>query len=105
MKEIEKGFYYHYKHVPNKEVNNYAYEVLNIGHHTEIDGLLESAMVIYRPLYESARVYKISKHWDVRPYDMFIESVIKDGVEMNRFTKITDPIIIEKLEKIKNGMY
>ncbi len=31
----DKGFYYHYKHDPNGLVNNYAYEVLNIGHHTE----------------------------------------------------------------------
>ena len=55
--EIEKGFYYHYKHDTQGAVNNYAYEVMGIGHHTEIEGLEPSAMVLYRPLYESAPVY------------------------------------------------
>lgn len=35
MQTPEKGFYYHYKHDPNGSFDNYAYEVLNIGHHTE----------------------------------------------------------------------
>lgn len=105
MNKIENGFYYHYKHDPKGDVGNYAYEVLNIGHHTEMhdtgdDGLL----VIYRPLYE-AFVYKEGKHWDARPLPMFLESVIKDGKEMDRFSKIKDPVIIEQLEKIKNSMY
>lgn len=39
MNTPELGFYYHYKHDPTGAVNNYAYEILNIGHHTEIDGL------------------------------------------------------------------
>ncbi len=33
----EKGFYYHYKHDPKGEVNNYAYEVMGVGSHTEED--------------------------------------------------------------------
>lgn len=104
-KDIEKGFYYHYKHDPKGEINNYAYEILNVGHHTEVEGLEESAMVVYRPLYESAGVYKIGKHWDVRPYDMFMEKVIKEGKDMNRFTKITDPVTIHKLESIRDELY
>lgn len=105
MQKPEPGFYYHYKHDPSGEVGNYAYEVLNIGHHTEIDGLEESAMVVYRPLYESAGVYKIGKHWDVRPLAMFMESVVKDGKEMQRFTKITDQGVIKALEKIRDTLY
>ena len=101
----EKGFYYHYKHDSDGSVNNYAYEVLNIGHHTEIEGLDESAMVVYQPLYESAGVYRIGKHWDVRPLAMFMEEVTKDGRTFPRFSKITDPEIISKLEKIKIAMY
>lgn len=31
----EKGFYYHYKHDPKGEFNNYAYEVVGLGLHTE----------------------------------------------------------------------
>ncbi len=104
MKEPEKGFYYHYKHDPKGETENYAYEVLNVAHHTEIKGLDESAMVVYRPLYE-AMVYKIGKHWDVRPLAMFMENVQKDGEEISRFTKITDPKIISELEKIRDKMY
>lgn len=99
------GFYYHYKHDPAGEWNNYLYEVLNIGHHTEIDGLDESAMVVYRPLYESAGVYGIGKHWDVRPYDMFMEQVTKDGKTFDRFQYITDPELIKKCEELTKEMY
>jgi hypothetical protein len=105
MQKPEKGFYYHYKHSPEGHVGNYAYEVLNVGHHTEIEGLEESAMVVYRPLYESAGVYKLGKHWDVRPLPMFMETVEKEGKIIPRFTKITDPKIISDLEKIKQEMY
>jgi hypothetical protein len=104
MQHIEPGLYYHYKHDPEGSVNNYAYEVLNIAHHTEIDGLDESAMVVYRPLYE-AFVYIHGKHWDARPFDMFMEDVTKDGKTFPRFTRITDPEIIAQLEKIRKEMY
>jgi len=107
---LEKGFYYHYKHDPNGEVNNYAYEVLNIGHHTEIphgenEGVDESQMVVYRPLYESAFVYKAGKHWDIRPLGMFMESVTKENKTFPRFQKIIDPKTIEILESFRDKMY
>jgi hypothetical protein len=79
---------------------------VNIGHHTEIedfDG--EGAMVIYRPLYKSARVYKSGGHYDVRPLSMFMENVTKDGQTFLRFSKITDPEIIAELKKIRDEMY
>lgn len=98
------GFYYHYKHDPNAEFNNHAYEVMGVGHHTEIDGLEESAMVMYRPLYESS-VYKIGKHWDLRPIDMFLDPVTKDGKTFPRFQIITETDVITKLEKIRQEMY
>ena len=104
MIEIEKGFYYHYKYDPNGPVNNYAYEVMGIGHHTEIDGLAESAMVMYRPLYE-ASVYKAGKHWDLRPIGMFMEPVTKEGKTFPRFQKISDESVIAELEKIRDTMY
>ena len=100
----KKGFYYHYKHDPKGEVNSYAYEVLNIAHHTEIESWDENAFVIYRPLYESS-VYKLGKHWDARPLHMFMESVVKGRKEMKRFTKITNPKIISELEQIRDKMY
>lgn len=102
---MEKGFYYHYKHDPKGDITNYAYEVLNIAHHTEIEGLEESAMVVYRPLYETAGVYKIGKHWDVRPLGMFMENVTKKGKTFPRFAKITDNKIIAELSQIRDQMY
>lgn len=107
MNTPEIGFYYHYKHDPAKDVNNYAYEVMGIGHHTEIDGLEESAMVMYRPLYE-ASVYKLGKHWDLRPLagpDSFTEPKMIDDKPIERFQKIIDPTVIAELEKIRDEMY
>jgi hypothetical protein len=100
----ENGFYYHYKHDPAGAVNNYAYEVMGIGHHTEVDGLDESAMVMYRPLYE-ASVYKIEKHWDLRPVGMFMEDVTKDGKTFPRFQEITDEAVLAELAKVRDAMY
>jgi hypothetical protein len=101
----EKGFYYHYKHDPLGSVNDYAYEVMGVGHHTEENCRPEDAnMVVYRPLYE-ASVYKAGKMFDIRPLDMFMESVTKNGETMPRFRKITDPNVIKELEIIKQNMY
>ena len=102
--ELEKGFYYHYKHDPSGTVNNFAYEVMGIGHHTEVDGLEESAMVMYRPLYE-APVYKIGKHWDLRPLEMFMEMVTKDGKRMPRFRKVADEEVIAQLVHMRDELY
>lgn len=99
------GFYYHYKHDPEKGFNNYAYEIINIGHHTEIDGLKESAMVIYAPLYPEAGVYKEGRHYDVRPLEMFLEEVEKDGKTFKRFSEITDIELITKLQEVKKELY
>ena len=96
----ENGFYYHYKHTSG-DINNYAYEVVGVGHHTEDE---VTNFVIYRPLYESS-VYLAGKMFDVRPLEMFMEEVTKDGKTFPRFTKITDPEIITKLEKVKGEMY
>lgn len=97
----EKGFYYHYKHDDAGSINNYAYEVMGIGSHTEED---ETFFVVYRPLYEST-VYLAGKFFDVRPVEMFMEEIIKDGKTLPRFRKITDPEIILQLNKIKGEMY
>lgn len=102
----ETGFYYHYKHDPSGSFQNYAYEIMGVGHHSEDDCRPEDAhLVVYRPLYESAAVYKAGKFFDIRPLGMFVETVVKDGVEMPRFAKITDPELIAKLEKVRKEMY
>ncbi len=106
----ELGFYYHYKHDPNGAVNNYAYEVLGVGFHTESDCRPgEEHFLTYRPLYE-ASVYKASKElgipcFDARPLGMWMEDVTKDGKVFPRFQKITDLEIIAQLEKIRGEMY
>ncbi len=106
----EAGFYYHYKHDPNGPVNNYAYEVVGVGFHTEDDARPgEEHFLVYRPLYE-ASVYKASKDlgipcFDNRPLEMWMEDVEKDGRKFPRFRKITDPSIIAELEEVRGEMY
>jgi hypothetical protein len=101
----EKGFYYHYKHDPKGSINNYAYEVMGVGYHTEDDCRPEDIhLVVYRPIYESS-VYTAGKFFDIRPLTMFMEDIEKGGKIMHRFTKITDPKIIEQLEKKRQEMY
>ncbi|HVN26170.1 MAG TPA: DUF1653 domain-containing protein [Candidatus Paceibacterota bacterium] len=99
------GFYYHYKHDPDGPINNYAYEVVGVGCHTEDDCRPEDAnLVVYRPLYESS-VYKAGKLFDLRPLEMFMEDVTKDGKTFPRFRKITDASVIERLSAIQRQMY
>ena len=101
----ELGFYYHYKHDPQGAVNNYAYEVVGVGHHTEDDCRPEDAnMVVYRPLYE-AFVYTAGRLFDLRPLEMWMGTVEKDGENILRFTKVTDPGRREALKEIRSQMY
>ena len=107
LKVLEKGYYYHYKHDPAGEMNNYAYEVIGVGVHSEgSHGQLDPKhmLVVYRPIYE-AFVYKQGKMFDLRPLEMFLENVTKDGKTFPRFQKISDEKIIGELEKIKKEMY
>ena len=53
------------------------YEVMAVARHSET---LE-AVVVYRPLYNDSG-------WWVRPYEMFVGSVVIDGVERPRFRHI-----------------
>ena len=106
MKVPESGFYYHYKHDPVGTVNNYAYEVMGVGCHTEDDCRPEDAnLVVYRPLYETASVYQAGKLFDIRPLEMFMGDATKDGVTMPRFRKIAEPEVVAELTKIKQQMY
>lgn len=101
----EKGFYYHYKHNPEGGVNNYAYEFMGVGHHTEDDCRPEDALLaVYRPLYE-AFVYKNGKMFDVRPLTMWMEEVTKEGKTFPRFARITDAAVIAELMDIRKEMY
>ena len=95
---LEPGFYYHYKHDSKQGVNDHAYFVFGIGHHTEGD-FVKDTFVIYQPLYKSAPTFKAGPHhFDTRPLDKFLEPV-KPGVP--RFTRITNEQILKDLEAIQ----
>jgi hypothetical protein len=101
----ETGFYYHYKHDPNGPINNYAYELVGIGCHTEEDCRPEdSNLAIYRPLYENTEVYRAGKLVWVRPLEMFTGTVEKAG-NIPRFSKVTDSEILMQLTEIRDKMY
>src|SRR2546421_719696 len=73
-KRPEPGYYYHFKHDPDGPLNNYAYYIYGVGHHTEDDCRPEDAfMQVYRPLYEAAYAYRNGGMFDLRPLHMFYE--------------------------------
>lgn len=103
------GFYYHYKHDPDGAVQNYAYEVLGVGFHTEEARPGEEHFVNYRPLYESA-VYRAAQELgipcvDNRPLEMWLSDVEKEGKTIPRFTRITDLATLAELTRIRDIMY
>lgn len=106
----EPGFYYHYKHDPEGEINNYAYEVLGVGFHTEEDAHPgEEHFLVYRPLYEAA-VFIASQQlgvpcFDARPLTMWMSDAEDKGHIVPRFQLIVDPVVVTELEKIRTRMY
>jgi len=102
----EPRYYYHYKHDPTGAIDNYAYYIYGVGLHTEDDCRPEDQfMQVYQPLYESAYVYRAGKMFDLRPLQMFYQPAQWQGQMVPRFTKITDPAIIEQLRATKKRMY
>lgn len=102
----EPGYYYHFKHDPDGPVNNYAYYIYGVGHHTESDCRPEDAfMQIYRPLYEEAYAYRNGGLFDLRPLPMFYQPAQLNGRQVQRFTRITDAEVIAQLAALKARMY
>lgn len=66
---LAPGRYRHYK--------GPDYEVMGVARHSET---LEP-LVVYRPLYNDSG-------WWVRPYEMFVEHVVVDGVRQPRFARL-----------------
>ena len=95
----EKGFYKHYKHDSAGVPYNYMYEVVGIGRNTEEKTLT----VLYRPLYKSD--WMPPADLQSRPLEMFMGMVQKDGVEVSRFSKITDSALITELEIARKDLY
>jgi hypothetical protein len=104
------GYYHHYKHDPNVDAENYAYEVVSVGFHTEADARPgEEHFVNYRPLYESS-VYVAAQALgvpcvDTRPLEMWMGEVEKKGHMVPRFAKVTDRDAIAKLDLAKARLY
>lgn len=73
MQIPQKGFYRHYKHNPEKGFNDYVYEMIGVALHSEE----KIYLVAYRPLYKNT--YLTPADFSVRPLDMFMENVEKDG--------------------------
>ena len=69
--ELALGEYQHYK--------GNRYQVIDLARHSETT----EWMVVYRPLYGEGALW-------VRPYAMFVENVVVDGVEQARFMKVAD---------------
>jgi hypothetical protein len=67
---LELGVYEHYK--------GKRYQVLGVAKHSET---LED-LVVYKKLYDDGGLW-------VRPYGMFMESVVVDGKEVSRFKFIS----------------
>jgi hypothetical protein len=114
--EIEKGFYYHFRHDPNGPVTDCVYEMIGTAFNTETitsgtgktedpTEFFKDEMVIYRPLYDTSLVYKTGKRFWVRPALMFLEIIEKEGKTFQRFQKITDPAVVAELEKVRDEMY
>jgi hypothetical protein len=102
----EPGYYYHFKHDPQGPVNNYAYYIYGVGHHTEDDCRSEDAfMQVYRPLYEEAYAYRNGGLFDLRPLHMFYDPAEWKGRKVPRFAKIVVPDVIAQLEAIRARMY
>jgi len=68
-KELPLGLYKHYK--------GQNYQVIGIARHSET----QEYLVVYRCLYGDYSLW-------VRPYDMFVETVVVDGKEKLRFEYI-----------------
>jgi hypothetical protein len=105
-RQPEPGFYYHYKHDDAKGPYDYAYYIYGVGYHTEDDCQpRDRAMQVYRPLYPEAAVFKAGRAFDLRPLEMFYQPAQWKGREVERFTRITDPAIIELLKARYREMY
>ena len=74
MIKVEK-----YRHYKGKE-----YEVIGVARHSETF----EELVVYRALYDSPE-FGTNALW-VRPKNMFLETIIKDGKEVPRFRYVTE---------------
>lgn len=100
-----KGFYYHAKHDPDGPVNNSAYEVIGVGVHSEDDcDPNDAIMVGYIPLYDCPLADQLHL-FQLGPLASWMGEVSVGGRMVPRFTRITDPVIIAQLTRIRGLIY
>jgi hypothetical protein len=78
-KKLAAGLYKHYK--------GQEYQVIDVARHSET----QEWLVVYRCLYGDYSLW-------VRPYDMFIETVVVDGKEKPRFEYIKPMVSTDDTE-------
>lgn len=78
MKALEGRFFRHFK-------GNY-YQLMHIAHHSET---LEP-QAVYRALYGEGEMW-------VRPMEMFLEEIERDGVKMRRFAPVEETQVPEEI--------
>lgn len=101
----EKGFYYHFKHDPTGPVNNYAYEVIGVGVHTEDDcDPRDAVMVQYIPLYDCPLADQMNLFYS-GPLAKWMGEVTVGGIPIPRFTRITDLHVIAQLKRARAEIY
>jgi hypothetical protein len=102
----EPGFYYNYKHDPEGPINAHAYEVLGPGYYAGDDPHFKGRiMVVYRPLYKDAFVYKNGRGFDMKLLNEFLNMVPRNGTHIARYEKIIDEKAVAVLTRIRNEMY
>jgi len=71
-----------YAHIPLGKYRHFKgnmYELIEIAHHSET----QEPMAVYRALYGEKGLW-------VRPLEMFLESIERDGKQLQRFQHISD---------------
>src|SRR5258707_5909875 len=97
----QPGYYYHFKHDPAGPVNNYAYYIYGVGHHTEDDCPPEDAfMQVYRPLYDKAYAVRNCAMFDLRPLRMFYRPARSKLQLVPRLTEVNDSEVIAHFRAI-----
>lgn len=99
MKPQIGEFYYHFKHNP-EDVCDHAYVIEGLAFDLEHD----KEVLLYKPLYELV-IDGLKVDTGVRSVDNFTEMVTRDGKTFERFSRVTDPEVISKLELRKKELF
>ncbi|MCX6756131.1 MAG: DUF1653 domain-containing protein [Candidatus Nomurabacteria bacterium] len=100
MKPQIGEFYYHFKH-DQGDVYDHSYVVEGFG----LDAEKDCEVLFYKPLYEVDILKGSHMKVFVRSLDNFTEIVMRERKTFERFSKVTDPEIISKLELKKKELF